>query len=117
MMVYRRTMRNLISLGLAVATVLSTAVDAYGLAGSWRGELELGQMKLPLVFNFSETPDGKTSCTLDSPAQGSHAGGAARCSSTYGIPDGAPPTFSTPRNSTSDCSEKINYADRLSGMP
>lgn len=65
-----RNMRNLISLAIAAVAMMATAVDAYGLAGSWRGELDLGQMKLPLVFNFSETPDGKTSCTLDSPAQG-----------------------------------------------
>ena len=63
-------MRNLISLAMAVVAMLATAVDAYGLTGAWCGELDLGQMKLPLVFNFSETSDGKTSCTLDSPAQG-----------------------------------------------
>lgn len=44
-------------------------VDAYSLNGSWRGELDLKTVKLPLVFNFSET-DGTTSCTLDSPNQG-----------------------------------------------
>lgn len=39
-------------------------------SGSWRGELVLGQVKLPLVFNFSEDGTGKISCTLDSPSQG-----------------------------------------------
>lgn len=40
------------------------------LTGAWRGKLALGQMELPLVFNFSENKDGKTECTLDSPSQG-----------------------------------------------
>jgi len=44
--------------------------NAYALNGTWRGELALGQTKLPLVFNFSETSDGTTLCTLDSPSQG-----------------------------------------------
>lgn len=52
-----------VSLGL-----VSTAFA--GLNGSWRGELDLGQMKLPLVFNFSENSSGETLCTLSSPAQG-----------------------------------------------
>lgn len=54
---------------LLVVAWMSTA-NAFGLSGSWRGELDLGQMKLPLVFHFSETADGKTLCTLDSPSQG-----------------------------------------------
>lgn len=54
---------------LAVA-MIAGSLDAFGLGGSWRGDLNLGQMKVPLVFNFNETPEGKTECTLDSPSQG-----------------------------------------------
>lgn len=50
--------------------ILLSAIHAHALTGSWRGELVIGQGKLPLVFNFSETADGTTECTLDSPAQG-----------------------------------------------
>lgn len=51
-------------------TLLLTSENAYSLSGSWRGDLNLGQMKVPLVFNFSETESGETQCTLDSPSQG-----------------------------------------------
>lgn len=54
---------------ILVALTLS-AGDVHALNGSWRGELDLGQMKIPLVFNFSEMPSGETRCTLDSPSQG-----------------------------------------------
>lgn len=40
------------------------------LTGSWRGELTVGQTGLTIVFNFTETGDGATQCTLDSPLQG-----------------------------------------------
>lgn len=63
-------MRKVIALTMAVAAMVATTVDAHGVTGAWRGELDLGQMKLPLVFNFTETSDGKTQCTMDSPAQG-----------------------------------------------
>lgn len=62
--------RYLILLSVLLTLVLSSATKASALTGSWRGELELGQMKLPLVFNFTETQDGSTEATLDSPAQG-----------------------------------------------
>lgn len=52
-----------------IAVVIISAVDVYALTGSWRGTLNLGQMKVPLVFNFSETATG-TRCTMDSPSQG-----------------------------------------------
>lgn len=55
---------------LLLAALMLTASDAIALRGSWRGELDLGQMKVPLVFNFSESVSGETSCTLDSPSQG-----------------------------------------------
>ena len=52
------------------ATLILSAINVYGQSGSWRGELDLGHMKLPLVFNFSETASGEKQCTLDSPSQG-----------------------------------------------
>ena len=53
-----------------LALLLMAAGDAYGLTGAWRGELPVGQMKLPLVFSFTEDADGQTHCTLASPSQG-----------------------------------------------
>lgn len=55
---------------LMLIAVLLMAGNAYALTGAWRGELNLGQMKVPLVFNFSETESGGTQCTMDSPSQG-----------------------------------------------
>lgn len=52
-------------------TVLTlSAINVYGQSGSWRGELNLGQVKLPLIFNFTENVSGEKQCTLDSPSQG-----------------------------------------------
>lgn len=62
-------MRLFKSLPLLAALMLTTC-NAFALTGAWRGELDLGQMKVPLVFNFSETGSGETHCTLDSPSQG-----------------------------------------------
>lgn len=53
-----------------VAMLLMAAGEAYGLTGAWRGELPVGQMKLPLVFSFTEDAAGQTHCTLASPSQG-----------------------------------------------
>lgn len=50
--------------------LLMAGGDAYGLTGAWRGELPVGQIKLPLVFSFTEDADGQTHCTLASPSQG-----------------------------------------------
>lgn len=58
-----------LTLTLFTALVLS-ASSAFAQTGSWRGELDLGQMKLPLVFNFSKDASGEMQCTMDSPAQG-----------------------------------------------
>lgn len=63
------TKKMIISRILPIIFIL-TSVNAYALSGSWRGDLNLGQMKVPLVFNFSETESGETQCTLDSPSQG-----------------------------------------------
>ena len=63
---------NILSKYRTIAAVLSALVccNASAITGPWRGNLEFGQTKIPLVFNFSETDQGKTSCTLDSPSQG-----------------------------------------------
>lgn len=53
-----------------VAAAVAGVADAYALSGVWRGSLDLGQMKLPLVFNFSENESGVTRCTMNSPSQG-----------------------------------------------
>lgn len=67
--ILRHLKRSICVLLLPVALMLSS-VGVYGLTGSWRGELNLGQVKVPLVFNFSETVSGETQCTMDSPSQG-----------------------------------------------
>ena len=53
-----------------VVMLLMAAGETYGLTGTWRGELPVGQMKLPLVFSFTEDAAGQTHCTLASPSQG-----------------------------------------------
>lgn len=50
-------------------SVLACA-DAMALTGRWRGDLAVGGRKLPLVFVFTESADGSTGCSLDSPSQG-----------------------------------------------
>lgn len=63
----KRSMRLFVAV---LVLLLMAAGDAYGLTGAWRGELPVGQMKLPLVFSFTEDADGQTHCTLASPSQG-----------------------------------------------
>ncbi len=62
--------RTLIVSACIVAALLLPAAAIAGLTGSWRGDLELGAMKLPLVFNFGHAADNGLTCTLDSPQQG-----------------------------------------------
>ena len=45
----KRWKKMVISLLLPVLFVLNS-VNSYALSGSWRGDLNLGQMKVPLVF-------------------------------------------------------------------
>lgn len=52
--------KKILALLLALA-----AIGAHAQEGSWKGELDLKSIKLPLVFHFN----GKD-CTLDSPTQG-----------------------------------------------
>lgn len=63
-------MKNLSRICMLIAVVMFGVADVYALTGSWRGNLNLGQMKVPLVFNFSETAAGEIRCTMDSPSQG-----------------------------------------------
>lgn len=63
-------MKRIIGAFLLVISTLLLPTDLFGLTGVWRGNLNLGQMSLPLLFNFSETAHGITHGTLDSPAQG-----------------------------------------------
>lgn len=44
---------KLISLYIMAFTMMLMPIETFALNGSWRGELDLWQMKLPLVFNFS----------------------------------------------------------------
>ncbi len=53
-------MRKILAL-LSLLSVVSVSAQT----GSWKGELDMQGIKLPLVFNFAD--DG---CTLDSPSQG-----------------------------------------------
>lgn len=55
---------------LIFVIILFSSVQTYALTGSWRGDLIFGQMKLNLIFNFSEDNSGATLCTIDSPSQG-----------------------------------------------
>lgn len=53
-----------------LAVIMLPAFHTLALTGSWRGDLNFGQTKIPIVFNFTEKADGATNCTLDSPMQG-----------------------------------------------
>lgn len=51
------------------AAALGIGLQSMALTGSWRGDLDLGATRLPLVFNFS-VESGVQRCTMDSPMQG-----------------------------------------------
>lgn len=55
---------------LLISMIATLAVNAQNIEGSWLGKLEVGQMELNLVFNFTKAADGKLACTMDSPDQG-----------------------------------------------
>lgn len=59
-------MKNL----FATLIIICSALQCNALSGSWRGNIAMGQAKLPIVFNFTVNDGGNTLCTLDSPAQG-----------------------------------------------
>lgn len=52
------------------AVITAMAVKAQEIEGSWMGKLDVGGISLNIVFNFTNTADGKLACTLDSPDQG-----------------------------------------------
>lgn len=53
-----------------VAMIAASAIfPSSAITGKWRGNIELGPRKLPLVFSFTKTPDGKPAVTMDSPQQ------------------------------------------------
>lgn len=60
-----------VKLGILMTLILgiSGISEVMAITGSWRGELSMGVVKLPLVFNFKENPSGDTEATLDSPQQ------------------------------------------------
>lgn len=61
------------SLAAIVALLLCAigfSAEANSLNGAWRGEISVGQFRIPLVFNFTETSPDSVGCTIDSPSQG-----------------------------------------------
>lgn len=63
--------KDFIRKSATVAVLLGcTATQADALRGTFRGDLAVGQIKIPIVFNFTENAEGVTECTLDSPSQG-----------------------------------------------
>lgn len=54
---------------LAAMLTVCIAADSMALTGKWRGDLNMGVAKLTLIFNFNETPDGKTTAMMDCPQQ------------------------------------------------
>lgn len=63
-------MGSFVRIIVALAIGAICGVDVWALGGSWRGNLEVGQMKMPIVFNFSQSEDGYVISTIDSPNQG-----------------------------------------------
>lgn len=55
---------------ILMTALLLSATECGALTASWRGDLTIGSVRLPIVLNFTENEDGTTSCTLDSPSQG-----------------------------------------------
>lgn len=65
-----RIIRHLapLAVGLAGSAIISAGSPA-SLSGAWRGEIKMGAVSLPLVFNFDTESDGTPHFTLDSPQQ------------------------------------------------
>lgn len=63
-------MKELKYIILALIVMMTAAQGRCALPGSWRGDLKMGQVKLPIVFNFADGADGRLLCTIDSPTQG-----------------------------------------------
>ncbi len=56
-------------ISLVISLLLCTTVSAMNIAGQWRGNLEVGQQSVPIVFNVTQLEES-LSATMDSPAQG-----------------------------------------------
>lgn len=60
-------MKSLLTISIAILCYVTAG--AASLTGAWRGELRMGPMSLPLVFNFTNDNEGNPRYTLDSPQQ------------------------------------------------
>lgn len=60
-------MKSLLTISIAILCYATAGAAA--LTGAWRGELRMGPMSLPLVFNFTNDNEGNPRYTLDSPQQ------------------------------------------------
>lgn len=60
--------RVLLLLAFLLAAAVSDCCQAT-IKGKWRGDLDLGMAKLPIVFSFKTDAEGKTVATMDSPQQ------------------------------------------------
>lgn len=61
-----RVLKNLLICGLFL---LSSAIYAQNISGSWKGILNVGENKLNLVFHFQHDANGNEICLMDSPDQ------------------------------------------------
>jgi len=52
-----------------VGSLSAMANDVSRISGTWRGELKIGAIAMPVVFNFNNDAEGKPAYTLDSPQQ------------------------------------------------
>lgn len=68
MLTKQRTLTLLMGIVLSWMSWIHSTVAQQTITGSWKGELDLGLQKLPLIFHF--TPDGdEWKATMDSPSQ------------------------------------------------
>ncbi len=61
-------MNKFATIAISIITAI-LPLSASDISGSWRGNLSMGSLSIPLVLNFSESESGDTKCTLDSPQQ------------------------------------------------
>ena len=54
---------------LIFVLVFSNIANAQNISGSWFGQLDVGIVKLRIVFNITKDAEGKEICTMDSPDQ------------------------------------------------
>lgn len=68
MITSQRTFTKLLVAALGLIGLATSAFAQQDLTGSWRGDLDVGLQKLPLIFNFQPDGDG-WKATMDSPSQ------------------------------------------------